>query len=81
MMAAVPRVERQRLVESHAPHFRVNVDFREVRIGECSEEHHPASMKRGEGGWKFRLDADRNLTIIRPASTRMTTGPPRVLAA
>ncbi len=43
----------------------------------CSKHHHLAH----EGGWKFILDARRNLTIIRPDSTRMTTGPPTVLAA
>jgi Domain of unknown function (DUF222) len=43
----------------------------------CTKHHHLAH----EGGWKFSLDAGRNLTIIRPDSTRMTTGPPQVLAA
>ena len=43
----------------------------------CSKHHHLAH----EGGWRFSLDAERNLTIIRPDSTRMTTGPPQVLAA
>ncbi len=43
----------------------------------CSKHHHLAH----EGGWTFSLDADRNLTIVRPDSTRMTTGPPQVLAA
>ena len=43
----------------------------------CSKHHHLAH----EGGWKFSLDAARNLSIIRPDSTRMTTGPPRALAA
>lgn len=43
----------------------------------CTKHHHLAH----EGGWKFSLDGARNLTIIRPDSTRMTTGPPQVLAA
>jgi Domain of unknown function (DUF222) len=43
----------------------------------CTTHHHLAH----EGGWKFSLDRGRNLTIVRPDSTRMTTGPPRVLAA
>jgi hypothetical protein len=43
----------------------------------CTKHHHLAH----EGGWKFSLDSDRSLTIVRPDSTRMTTGPPRVLAA
>jgi hypothetical protein len=43
----------------------------------CTKHHHLAH----EGGWKFSLDAARNLTIVRPDSTRMTTGPPHVLAA
>jgi Domain of unknown function (DUF222) len=43
----------------------------------CSKHHHLAH----EGGWKFSLDHARNLTIVRPDSTRMTTGPPQVLAA
>jgi hypothetical protein len=43
----------------------------------CTKHHHLAH----EGGWKFSLDAARNLTIVQPDSTRMTTGPPQVLAA
>jgi hypothetical protein len=43
----------------------------------CSKHHHLAH----EGGWKFTLDGVRNLTIVRPDGTRMTTGPPKVLAA
>ena len=43
----------------------------------CSKHHHLAH----EGGWKYSLDTSRNLTIVRADGTRMTTGPPRVLAA
>jgi len=43
----------------------------------CSKHHHLAH----EGGWQFNLDAARNLSITRPDNTRMTTGPPKVLAA
>jgi hypothetical protein len=43
----------------------------------CSKHHHLAH----EGGWLFTLDSDRTLTIIRADGTRMTTGPPNVLAA
>ena len=43
----------------------------------CHKHHHLAH----EGGWQFNLDAARNLTIKRRDGTRMTTGPPRVLAA
>ena len=43
----------------------------------CTKHHHLAH----EGGWQLSLDAARNLTIIRPDSTRMITGPPTVLAA
>lgn len=43
----------------------------------CNKHHHLAH----EGGWRLTLDAIRNLTITRPDGTRMTTGPPQVLAA
>jgi hypothetical protein len=43
----------------------------------CTKHHHLAH----EGRWKITLDPDRNLTITRPDGTRMTTGPPQVLAA
>ena len=43
----------------------------------CNKHHHLAH----EGGWRFSLDAARNLTVTRPDGTRMTTGPPQVLAA
>ena len=43
----------------------------------CHKHHHLAH----EGGWQFRLDTNRNLTIIRRDGTQMTTGPPRALAA
>jgi hypothetical protein len=43
----------------------------------CSKHHHLAH----EGGWQFTLGADRTLEIIRADGTRMTTGPPKVLAA
>lgn len=43
----------------------------------CSKHHHLAH----EGRWQLTLDTDRNLTIVRPDNTRMTTGPPTVWAA
>ena len=43
----------------------------------CIKHHHLAH----EGGWQLMLDADRTLTITRPDGTRMTTGPPKALAA
>ena len=43
----------------------------------CSKHHHLAH----EGRWQLTLDPARNLTILRPDGTRMTTGPPTVLAA
>ncbi len=43
----------------------------------CTKHHHLAH----EGGWKLSIDWARNLTIIRPDGTTMTTGPPKVLAA
>jgi hypothetical protein len=43
----------------------------------CTKHHHLAH----EGGWNLSLDAARNLTIVRPDGTRMTTGPPKVMAA
>jgi predicted restriction endonuclease len=43
----------------------------------CTKHHHLAH----EGRWKITLDPDRNLTITKPDSTQMTTGPPQVLAA
>ncbi len=43
----------------------------------CSKHHHLAH----EGRWQLSLDTKRNLTITRPDGTRMTTGPPTVLAA
>jgi hypothetical protein len=43
----------------------------------CTKHHHLAH----EGGWQLMIGADRTLTIIRPDGTRMTTGPPKALAA
>ncbi|MBK5332736.1 MAG: DUF222 domain-containing protein [Ilumatobacteraceae bacterium] len=43
----------------------------------CHKHHHLAH----EGGWQYTLDPARNLTITKPDGTRMTTGPPRALAA
>jgi predicted restriction endonuclease len=43
----------------------------------CTKHHHLAH----EGRWQLTLDPARNLTITKPDSTQMTTGPPTVLAA
>jgi hypothetical protein len=39
----------------------------------CRHTHH---HKAHEGLWRFKLDANRNLTITYPDGTTMTTGPP-----
>ena len=43
----------------------------------CHKHHHLAH----EGGWRFSLDTNRDLTIVHRDGTQMTTGPPKVFAA
>jgi hypothetical protein len=43
----------------------------------CTKHHHYAH----EGGWQFRLSADRRLTITLPDGTTQCHGPPKALAA
>ncbi len=45
MMAAVPRVEREKLVKRHRPHFRVAKFARPIRGGERPHKHDPAIVQ------------------------------------
>jgi Domain of unknown function (DUF222) len=68
----------EHVVIHHLEHYR---DLGSTDIANllplCSKHHHCAHERR----WQLSLDQSRNLTITKPDSTTMTTGPPKALAA